>query len=153
MDLTEQIGAEAYVAGNVGSGTVQEMAEWVEYMTAPAGSLAQERARNGRKEPWKVSFFGVGNELWGCGGNMRPEYAADLTRRYATFIKAPAGTRIVKIAAAGRKHSSEMRQVRSTRSHSITIPFRAGGPRELQRHSSMRAAGRRRWLARFAWMS
>ncbi|UZK67663.1 alpha-N-arabinofuranosidase [Sphingomonas sp. M1-B02] len=99
MDLTEQVGAEAYVAGNVGNGTPQEMAEWVEYMTAPAGSLADERARNGRKAPWKVPFFGVGNELWGCGGNMRPEYAADLTRRYATFIKAPSGTRILKIAA------------------------------------------------------
>ncbi len=99
MDLTEQIGAEAYVAGNVGNGTPQEMAEWVEYMTAPAGSLAEERARNGRKQPWAVPYFGVGNELWGCGGNMRAEYAADLTRRYATFIKAPAGTRILKIAA------------------------------------------------------
>ena len=99
MDLAEQIGAEAYVAGNVGNGTPQEMAEWVEYMTAPAGSLAEERAKNGRKQPWKVPYFGVGNELWGCGGNMRPEYAADLTRRYATFIKAPAGTRIMKIAA------------------------------------------------------
>ena len=99
FDLAGQIGAEAYVAGNVGNGTPQEMAEWVEYMTAPAGSLAEERARNGRKEPWQVPYFGVGNELWGCGGNMRPEYAADLTRRYATFIKAPAGTRILKIAA------------------------------------------------------
>ena len=99
FDLAEQIGAEAYVAGNVGNGTPQEMAEWVEYMTSPAGSLAEERARNGRKAPWAVPYFGVGNELWGCGGNMRAEYAADLTRRYATFIKAPAGTRILKIAA------------------------------------------------------
>ena len=99
MDLAEQIGAEPYVAGNVGNGTPQEMAEWVEYMTSPAGSLADERARNGRKAPWAVPYFGVGNELWGCGGNMRAEYAADLTRRYATFIKAPANTRILKIAA------------------------------------------------------
>jgi alpha-N-arabinofuranosidase len=99
FELIEQIGAEAYVAGNVGNGTPQEMAEWVEYMTAPAGSLAEERARNGRKTPWAVPYFGVGNELWGCGGNMRAEYAADLTRRYATFIKAPSGTRILKIAA------------------------------------------------------
>lgn len=99
MELAEQIGAEAYVAGNVGNGTPQEMAEWVEYMTAPAGSLADERAKNGHKAPWKVPYFGVGNELWGCGGNMRAEYAADLTRRYATFIKAPANTRILKIAA------------------------------------------------------
>lgn len=99
MDLAEQIGAEPYIAGNVGNGTPQEMAEWVEYMTAPAGSLADERARNGHKAPWAVPYFGVGNELWGCGGNMRPEYAADLTRRYATFITAPAGTRVMKIAS------------------------------------------------------
>ncbi len=99
MDLAQQIGAEAYVAGNVGAGEPREMAEWVEYMTAPAGSLADERRKNGRAEPWKVPFFGVGNELWGCGGNMRAEYAADLTRRYATFVKAPQGTRVLKIAA------------------------------------------------------
>jgi alpha-N-arabinofuranosidase len=99
MDLAEQIGAEAYIAGNVGNGTPQEMAEWVEYMTAPAGTLADERAKNGHKAPWKVPYFGVGNELWGCGGNMKPEYAADLTRRYATFVKAPAGTKILKIAS------------------------------------------------------
>ncbi|WP_293881054.1 alpha-L-arabinofuranosidase C-terminal domain-containing protein [Sphingomonas sp.] len=99
MDLAEQIGAEAYIAGNVGNGTPQEMAEWVEYMTAPAGTLADERARNGRKTPWAVPVFGVGNELWGCGGNMRPEYAADVTRRYATFIKAPKDTRILKVAS------------------------------------------------------
>ncbi|WP_375286925.1 alpha-N-arabinofuranosidase [Sphingomonas sp.] len=99
MELVEQIGAEPYVAGNVGNGTPQEMAEWVEYMTSPAGSLADERAANGHKAPWAVPYFGIGNELWGCGGNMRPEYAADLTRRYATFVKAPKDTRILKIAA------------------------------------------------------
>lgn len=99
FELTRQVGAQAYVAGNVGNGSPQEMAEWVEYMTAPAGSLADERAKNGHKEPWKVEYFGVGNELWGCGGNMRPEYAADVTRRYATFVKAPADTKIMKIAA------------------------------------------------------
>nr|WP_225421559.1 alpha-N-arabinofuranosidase [Sphingomonas parva] len=99
MDFAEMIGAEAYVSGNVGSGTPQEMAEWVEYMTAPAGSLAELRARNGRKTPWKLPYFGLGNELWGCGGSMRVEYAADLTRRYGTFVKVPAGTRTLKIAS------------------------------------------------------
>jgi alpha-N-arabinofuranosidase len=99
MDLTEQLGAEPYIAGNVGNGTPREMAEWVEYMTSPAGSLADERAANGHKAPWKVPYFGVGNELWGCGGNMRAEFAADETRRYATFIKAPSGTTILKIAS------------------------------------------------------
>jgi alpha-N-arabinofuranosidase len=99
MDLVDQVGAEAYVAGNVGDGTPREMAEWVEYMTAPAGTLAQERARNGHPAPFKVPYFGIGNELWGCGGNMRPEFAADETRRYATFVKVPDGTHIVKVAS------------------------------------------------------
>jgi alpha-N-arabinofuranosidase len=99
MDLVGQVGAEAYISGNVGNGTPQEMAEWVEYMTSPAGTLADERAKNGHKAPWAVPFFGIGNELWGCGGNMRAEYAADVTRRYATFIKAPAGTKVTKIAS------------------------------------------------------
>ncbi|WP_447726103.1 alpha-N-arabinofuranosidase [Sphingomonas koreensis] len=99
MDFAELIGAEAYVSGNVGNGTPQEMAEWVEYMTAPAGTLADERAKNGRKAPWKLPYFGLGNELWGCGGSMRPEYAADLTRRYSTFIKVPEGVKVAKIAS------------------------------------------------------
>jgi len=99
MDLMDQLGSEAYIAGNVGNGTPREMAEWVEYMTSPAGSLADERAKNGHKAPWSVPYFGVGNELWGCGGNMRPEFAADETRRYATFIKAPRDTKILKIAS------------------------------------------------------
>jgi alpha-N-arabinofuranosidase len=99
MELADQLNAQPYIAGNVGNGTPQEMAEWVEYMTSPAGTLADERAKNGHKQPWAVPYFGVGNELWGCGGNMRAEYAADVTRRYATFIKAPAGTKILKIAS------------------------------------------------------
>jgi alpha-N-arabinofuranosidase len=100
MDFTELVGADAYVSGNLGSAPPQEMADWVEYMTSPtASTLANERRANGRREPWKVSYFGLGNELWGCGGNMRPEYAADVTKRYATFLKAPAGTRIMKIAS------------------------------------------------------
>ncbi len=99
MDFAELLGAEAYVSGNVGNGTPAEMAEWVEYITSPAGTLADERAKNGRKQPWKLPMFGIGNELWGCGGNMRPEYAADLTRRYGTFIKVPEGTKTLRIAS------------------------------------------------------
>jgi alpha-L-arabinofuranosidase len=99
MDFAELLGAEAYISGNVGNGTPAEMAEWVEYMTAPAGSLADLRAKNGRKQPWKLTHFGIGNELWGCGGNMRPEYAADVTRRYSTFIKLPAGQKVERIAS------------------------------------------------------
>ncbi|WCM27031.1 alpha-N-arabinofuranosidase [Sphingomonas sp. QA11] len=100
MNFTEMVGAEAYVSGNVGSGSPQEMADWVEYMTSPtASTLANERRANGRKEPWKLPYFGLGNELWGCGGNMHPDYAANETRRYATFVKAPANTKILKIAS------------------------------------------------------
>ena len=85
--LCELVGCEAYVAGNVGSGTVQEMTEWVEYMTGPETSpMGALRARNGHPDPWAVKFFGVGNESWGCGGNMRPEYYADVYRRYQTFL-------------------------------------------------------------------
>lgn len=102
FDLVELLGTEAYVAGNVGSGTPQEMAEWLEYMTADNNStLAQLRRANGRDKPWKVAFWGVGNETWGCGGNMRPEYYADLYRRYATFLKAPEGNRPKKVASGG----------------------------------------------------
>jgi len=102
FELVEMLGTEAYIAGNVGSGTPQEMAEWLEYMTADNNStIAQLRRKNGRDKPWKVAFFGVGNETWGCGGNMRPEYYADLYRRYATFLKAPEGNRPKKIASGG----------------------------------------------------
>ena len=100
MNYSELVGAEAYVSGNVGSAPPYEMAEWVEYMTSPTGSsLAKERAANGRAAPWKLPMFGIGNELWGCGGTMRPDYAADVTRRYSTFIKVPDGQRVMKIAS------------------------------------------------------
>ena len=99
LDFAELLGTEAYISGNVGSGSPRELAEWVEYVTSPAGSLASERAANGRKDPWKLPYIGLGNELWGCGGNMRAEYAADVTRQYSTFIKVPAGVRIRKAAS------------------------------------------------------
>ncbi len=99
LNFVELLGAEAYVSGNVGSGSPRELAEWVEYITSPAGSLAAERAANGRADPWKLPYIGLGNELWGCGGNMRAEYAADVTRRYSTFIKVPAGVQILKSAS------------------------------------------------------
>ncbi|WP_028916287.1 alpha-L-arabinofuranosidase C-terminal domain-containing protein [Pseudoxanthomonas sp. J35] len=100
MDFAELLGTDAYVSGNTGSGSPREMAEWVEYMTYEKGSsLAEERRANGRDKPWKVPFFGIGNELWGCGGNMTPEHAANLHRQYQTFVKVPAGQQITKVAA------------------------------------------------------
>ncbi len=88
MDLVELLGCEAYISGNVGSGSVQEMMEWVEYLTSAGDSpMARLRRANGRDEPWRVRYFGVGNESWGCGGNMTPEYYSDLYKRYNTFVK------------------------------------------------------------------
>lgn len=88
MELCRQLGCETYINGNVGSGTVQEMSEWVEYMTFKGVSpMADLRKKNGHEDPWKVDFFGVGNENWGCGGNMTPEYYANLYRRYQTYVR------------------------------------------------------------------
>jgi alpha-N-arabinofuranosidase len=102
FDLVELLGSEAYVAGNVGSGSPREMAQWLEYMTADNDTtLARLRRANGREEPWEVPFFGVGNETWGCGGNMTPEYYTHLYKRYATFLKAPEGQRPKRVASGG----------------------------------------------------
>lgn len=88
MELCRQLGCKTYINGNVGSGTVQEMSEWVEYMTFEGVSpMADLRKANGHEEPWTVDYFGVGNENWGCGGNMRPEYYGDLYRRYQTYVR------------------------------------------------------------------
>lgn len=88
FELCSQLGCETYINGNLGSGTVQEMSEWVEYMTFSGVSpMAELRKKNGRKEPWKIDFFGVGNENWGCGGNMNPDYYANEYRRYQTYVR------------------------------------------------------------------
>lgn len=99
LDLCEMVGAAPYICGNVGSGTPQEMMEWVEYMTSDSDStMANLRRQNGRQKAWMVPFFGIGNESWGCGGNMRPEYYADLYRQFATFVKNYGSNRVYKIA-------------------------------------------------------
>ena len=87
MDFVEQVGSEAYVSVNVGSSNPTEMREWIEYMTSPGtDTLAQERRKNGREAPWKVAFWGIGNESWGCGGNMTPETYATELRRFSAFF-------------------------------------------------------------------
>ncbi len=88
LDLCEMLGIEPYVCLNVGSGSVQEAAEWVEYMTSDADSpMANLRRKNGRQKPWKVPYMAIGNESWGCGGNMTPEFYSDNYRRYNTFVR------------------------------------------------------------------
>lgn len=102
MALCELLGAEPYVNGNVGSGTVREMSEWVEYLTRAGDSpMARLRRTHGRQEPWRVPYWGIGNEPWGCGGNMTPEYYANEARRYATFVKDHGDNRLWRIAAGG----------------------------------------------------
>ena len=100
LNLCEMLGCEPYISGNVGSGTVEELAKWVEYMTSEGDSpMARLRRQNGRDKAWKVKYLGVGNESWGCGGSMRPEYYADLYRRYSTYCRNYDGNSLFKIAS------------------------------------------------------
>src|ERR1035438_6478092 len=101
------------------------MQEWVEYMTSDADSpMADLRRKNGRNEPWKIKYFAIGNENWGCGGDMRPEYYADEFRRYNVFIKNFSGNQIARIACGpssddyawtdtrSEEHTSELQSLR-----------------------------------------
>jgi alpha-L-arabinofuranosidase len=102
LDFVQQIGADAYINGNVGTGSPREMAEWLQYMTSDKPTaLTAERARNGHPEPWKIAYFAVGNETWGCGGNMSPEYYLSVFRQTATFLKTPLNARPQIIASGG----------------------------------------------------
>ena len=100
LNLCEMLGCEPYISGNVGSGTVEELAKWVEYMTSDGDTpMANLRRKNGRDKAWKVKYLGVGNESWGCGGNMRPEYYSDLYRRYSVYCRNYDGNKLYKIAS------------------------------------------------------
>lgn len=100
LRLTELLGAEPYISANVGSGTPAEMQDWIEYMTYGGDSkLANLRRENGREEPWKIKFFGIGNESWGCGGNMTAEFYANQYRRFQTYAKDYSGNDLYKIAS------------------------------------------------------
>jgi alpha-N-arabinofuranosidase len=99
LDLCEQLQCEPYICGNVGSGTVEEMSKWVEYINSDNDSpMTQLRKQNGRTDPWKVKFWGVGNENWGCGGNMTAQFYADLYKRYATYCRNYGDNKLFKIA-------------------------------------------------------
>ena len=99
LELCRQVGCEPYITGNVGSGAVREMSEWVEYLNSDGdSSVVQERRKNGRQDAWGVRFWGVGNENWGCGGNMRPEYYADTYRRYQGFCRQYGEHKLYRIA-------------------------------------------------------
>jgi alpha-N-arabinofuranosidase len=129
MALCEMLGTEPYVAGNIGSGTVQEMSEWVEYLTRSGDSpMSRLRRENGRDEPWKVRFWGLGNEAWGCGGNMRAEHYADLAGQYATFCRDHGENTLYRIAAGARDDDYAWTE---TLMKSISCLGCAKGPRNI----------------------
>ncbi len=138
FDLIDLIGAEAYVNGNVGTGSPGETAEWIEYMTAEGPSaLARLRARNGHPKPFKLAFFGIGNENWGCGGNMTPAHFSNLYNHHATFAGTHDQTTTPKLVAGGGLDGDVVwtdylsRHLRAPASaislHYYTVPGR-GGP-------------------------
>ena len=136
MELCEQLECKSYINGNMGSGTVQEMSEWVEYLTYDGVSpMADLRAKNGHPEPWKVDYFGVGNENWGCGGNMTPEYYANEYRRYQTYVrnynsKAP----IYKVACGPNNDDYEWTKVVLETTHKNAPPHTHGFMNGLSLH-------------------
>ncbi|MDR1609911.1 MAG: alpha-N-arabinofuranosidase [Candidatus Symbiothrix sp.] len=132
LDLCEQLDCEPYISGNLGSGSVEEMSKWVEYITFDGESpMSNLRKQNGREKPWKVKFWGVGNESWGCGGNMTPEFYSDQYRRYATYCRNYGDNRLYKIACGANSadyHWTETvmknvgRQMHGLSLHYYTIP-------------------------------
>jgi alpha-N-arabinofuranosidase len=99
LHLCELLDCEPYIAGNVGGGSPYEMQEWVEYMTFDgASTMADQRRQNGREEPWRIKYFGIGNENWGCGGNMTAEHYANVYRRYQTYVRNYGENKVYKIA-------------------------------------------------------
>jgi alpha-N-arabinofuranosidase len=152
LDLCEQLGCEAYIAGNVGSGTVEEMQDWVEYMTFDGDSeMANLRRANGRDKPWRVRYFGVGNENWGCGGNMTAEFYADLYNRFQTYVRGYSGNRIVKVACGpGSENYHWMRVVmeRSGRNMgAISLHHYVRGTGDWTRKGSATQFDQREWFA------
>jgi len=132
LDLCEQLGCEPYICGNVGSGSVEEMSKWIEYINFEGESpMANLRRQHGRDKPWNVKFWGVGNENWGCGGNMTAEFYADQYRRYATYCRNYGDARLYKIAGGANSDDyywteTQMKQVGNRMNglslHYYTVP-------------------------------
>jgi alpha-N-arabinofuranosidase len=118
MDFVELIGAEAYINGNLGTGSPREMSEWLQYLTSDQKTtLTAERAANGHPGPWKVAYFAVGNEAWGCGGQMSPDYYVDLFRRHISFLKTPPGARPLIVASGGHDDDTSWTDTLASRVH------------------------------------
>ena len=140
MAFAEMIGTKVYISGNVGSGSPQEMADWMEYMTTDTVStLANERRKNGRDKPWDVHYFGIGNETWGCGGNMR-----------ARVLRGPVPPVRDLREGAARQAAEDRRERRQRRRHALGGSAHDHGPARHGRdlasllHAADAASGRRR---------
>lgn len=108
LNMCELLGTEPYLSGNVGSGTVQELSDWVNYTNFNGESpMSKLRKENGREKPWNVKYWGIGNEAWGCGGNMRPEYYADIYRQFTTFM----GNGVYRIASGASSNDYHWTEV------------------------------------------
>ncbi len=122
MDFVEQIGAQPFISVNVASGSPAEAQAWMQYLTGPASSgPGQERARNGRSEPWKIPLIGIGNETWGCGGNMTAEYYSDVYRQYVSVLK-PYGQLIASDANSDDYAWTDTLLKRSLYRHASAMP-------------------------------
>jgi alpha-N-arabinofuranosidase len=112
FNLCELLGCEPYLSANVGSGTVQEMTEWIEYITSNEDTpMANLRRKNGREDAWKLKFIGVGNESWGCGGNMTPETYANLFRQYSGYCQLYGGEKTYRIASGANDWNTNWTEV------------------------------------------
>ena len=142
LEFVELIGADAYINANLGTGSASEMAEWLQYLTSDKPTaLTAERARNGHAGPWKIAYFAIGNEAWGCGGNMTSDHYVDLFRQDTTFLKSPEGARPTIIASGGNDTDTtwtqaliakiQQRSLGAISFHYYTIPgerWQAKGP-------------------------
>jgi alpha-N-arabinofuranosidase len=137
LDLCEQLGCQPYICGNVGSGTVNELQQWVEYTTFDGLSpMSELRKANGHPAPWPVQYWGVGNENWGCGGNMTPEFYADNYKRYATYVRNFGGNKVYKIACgpngANTNWTDVLMREAGKRLHGLALHFYCGSSRKKQ---------------------
>lgn len=151
LDLCEQLGCEPYICGNVGSGTVREMQQWVEYISFDGLSpMANLRRANGRQEPWHLTYWGVGNETWGCGGHMRPEYYADLYRQFQTYLRNMGPNTLYKIACGANSANYNWTEVLMREAgalmHGITLHYYTV-PKDWSVKGSATQFGEDEWFA------
>ncbi len=112
LDMCELLGAEPYLAANVGSGSVTDLVDWVQYVNFTGQSpMSDLRVQNGREKPWNVKYWGVGNEAWGCGGNMKPDYYANIYKQYATFMTDSKDAKLFKIASGASSNDYNWTEV------------------------------------------